>query len=159
MLRTILQDGDPLLRQRSLEVPAEEFGSEALLELIRDMWETMDHADGIGLAAPQIGVLNRIIIFGTPSNQCNDKLPTIPRTVLINPVLTIVFDDLIALPEGCLSVRDRTGEVLRYESVYYAGFDEFGEPVKGSADGWHARVLQHEYDHLDGILFTDHLKD
>ena len=149
--------GDPRLWQRSSEVTA--FDTRELHSLIADMEETMQQLDGAGLAAPQIGVGLRVVVFGFDSNQRYPDAGSVPRTVLINPVLTPLSDETEAGWEGCLSVPGLRGEVGRWKYLRYEGFDAEGERVEREVEGFHARVVQHEVDHLDGILYPMRMKN
>ena len=157
MIREVLRMGDPRLLQVAQEVSA--FGGVDLLNLIADMQDTMSHMDGAGLAAPQIGASLRVVIFGVSRNPRYPDADEVPQTVLINPVLE--FSDVETEDgwEGCLSVPGLRGLVARFCSVRYRGFDQFGTPLARSAEGFHARVVQHECDHLDGILYPMRMTD
>jgi peptide deformylase len=149
--------GDPRLRQVANAVIA--FDTPELHELIEDMFETMEAADGAGLAATQIGVMQRVMIFGVDSNARYPDAESVPMTVLINPEFSVAGDDVVSGWEGCLSVPGIRGYVPRNESIVYRGFDQFGEKIERDARGFHAVVFQHEYDHLDGILYPDRIVD
>lgn len=161
MIREILRMGDPQLLRASVAV--ERFGTPELAALVDDMFDTMRAADGAGLAAPQIGVPLRVVIFGyADPDQRNPRYPDappIPQTVLINPVLQPLSDDLEDGWEGCLSVPGLRGVVPRHARLRYTGFDLHGQPIDRVADGFHARVVQHECDHLDGILYPMRVRD
>ncbi len=135
----------------------EDFDTPELKTLIEDMFDTMAAADGAGLAAPQIGVPLRIMIFGIESNPRYPDAEPVPPTVLINPEFSVRDDSTVSGWEGCLSVPGMRGYVPRYRAVTYKGFDQFGEPVEREAEGFHAVVFQHEYDHLDGVLYPDRI--
>ena len=156
-VRKILRMGDPVLRQVS--EPVAEFGTAELDELIEDMLETMEAADGAGLAAIQIGVPKRIMIFGFESNARYPDVGPIPFTVLINPELIAFDDEMIGGWEGCLSVPDMRGFVVRRARIRYSGFDQQGMEIEREVDGFHARVFQHEFDHLNGVLYPDLIDD
>jgi len=157
MIRPILRMGDARLLQVSRAVT--EFNTPALDELIADMFETMRAADGAGLAAPQIGEAVRVVIFGFESNQrYPDALP-IPPTVLINPTIEPLTEILEDGWEGCLSVPGLRGVVPRILRLRYGGCDARGNAFSREAEGFHARVVQHECDHLDGILYPMRIKD
>ncbi len=160
MIRPILKMGDPRLLQRSQEVSA--FGTAELRALVEDMFDTMRAADGAGLAAPQIGVPLRLVIFGaaeeSPSPRYPDQ-PPVPRTILVNPVLQPLGDELEEGWEGCLSVPGLRGVVPRWRRLRYRGSDPDGRPIERTVDGFHARVVQHECDHLDGILYPMRVRD
>jgi peptide deformylase len=157
MIRPILRMGDARLLERSREV--EQFGSPELRALLDDMRETMIDAHGAGLAAPQIGVLLRVVIFGFEHNERYPDAEPVPYTELINPVLTPMGDEMEEGWEGCLSVPGLRGRVPRYTRLHYAGFDPEGRPIARDASGFHARVVQHECDHLDGILYPARIRD
>jgi len=157
MIRPVLRMGDPRLLQKSL--PVTDFNSTQLRELLADMRDTMAHLNGAGLAAPQIGVLQRVVIFGVKSNPRYPDVEDIPDTVLINPKITPVSHELEEGWEGCLSVPGMRGWVARYRHLIYTGFDEKGTPFKREVEGFHARVVQHECDHLDGILYPMRVRD
>jgi len=156
-VRTVLRMGDPLLLQRAQEV--EKFDTPELHALIRDMHDTMEAMDGAGIAAPQIGVSLRVVIFGVGKNPRYPDAEQVPYTVLINPVITFLDDDMEDGWEGCLSVPGMRGIVPRYSRVHYAGFDPYGQHIDRIASGFHARVVQHECDHLDGILYPMRIAD
>ena len=157
-IRQILRMGDPRLLRRS--EPVQVFDVPELGSLIDDMVDTMKAADGAGLAAPQIGVPLRVVIFGTdePIARYPDA-PPVPRTVLINPVLQPLGNEQEEDWEGCLSVPGLRGMVPRFRALRYMGSDQFGRPVHRTVDGFHARVVQHECDHLDGILYPMRVRD
>jgi peptide deformylase len=135
------------------------FGTPQLRELIADMRDTMVHLNGAGLAAPQIGVPLRVVIFGVSRNPRYPDAEEVPDTVLINPVITPLDDEMEEGWEGCLSVPGMRGVVPRFRRLRYRGFDELGNPIDRSVDGFHARVVQHEGDHLDGILYPMRIRD
>jgi len=160
MIRPILKMGDPRLLQRSQEVTA--LGTAELRQLIGDMFDTMDAADGAGLAAPQIGVPLRVVIFGSADGTPNPRYPNeppVPQTILVNPVLQPLGDEMEEGWEGCLSVPGLRGVVPRWRRLRYSGFDPDGQPIERTAEGFHARVVQHECDHLDGILYPMRVRD
>ncbi len=153
----ILRMGDPrLLRQAE---PVLEFNTPALDALIADMFDTMHAANGAGLAAPQIGVNAQLVIFGFKQNQRYPEAPPVPETVLINPVITPLSDETDENWEGCLSVPGLRGVVPRWSRVRYQGFDQFGNRIDREVDGFHARVVQHECDHLIGVLYPMRVTD
>lgn len=157
MIRDVLRMGDQRLMRRAQ--PVDDFGTPALAALIEDMRDTMRELSGAGLAAPQIGVDLRVVIFGGgPSPRYPDAL-AVPDTVLINPVLMPVTHEEEGGWEGCLSVPGLRGWVPRWTHLRYTGFDENGEPIDRIATGFHARVVQHECDHLDGILYPMRVRD
>jgi peptide deformylase len=156
-VRRILRMGDPNLLQVS--APVARFGTPALRALIADMTDTMAAANGAGLAAPQIGELLRVVIFGgAPSSRYPDA-GAVPWTVLINPVLEPLGPDQEEGWEGCLSVPGLRGRVPRYTRLRYAGYDERGKHFERQVEGFHARVVQHEVDHLDGVLYPQRMRD
>ena len=160
MIRPILKMGDPRLLLRSQEVTA--LGTAELRQLIGDMFDTMDAADGAGLAAPQIGVPLRVVIFGSADGTPNPRYPNeppVPQTILVNPVLQPLGDETEEGWEGCLSVPGLRGVVPRWRRLRYSGFDPEGRPIERTAEGFHARVVQHECDHLDGILYPMRVRD
>jgi len=157
MIRDVLRMGDPRLLEISRPVSA--FGTPELLALIADMRDTMAHLNGAGLAAPQIGMPLRVVIFGVTRNPRYPDAEEVPDTVLINPVITPIGKEMDEAWEGCLSVPGMRGVVPRFTQVRYRGFDESGVPIDRSVQGFHARVVQHECDHLDGILYPMRIGD
>jgi peptide deformylase len=157
MIREVLRMGDPRLLRRSDEIKS--FGTAELKELLQDMRDTMAHLNGAGLAAPQIGFNLRVVIFGVLANPRYPGVDEVPDTVLINPVLTPLDTALEDGWEGCLSVPGMRGLVPRYARLNYSGYDELGQRFERSVDGFHARVVQHEVDHLDGILYPVRIRD
>ncbi|BDB24429.1 peptide deformylase 1 [Cupriavidus sp. TA19] len=157
MIREILKMGDPRLLQVARKV--ERFNTPELRTLIEDMFDTMDHANGAGLAAPQIGVDLQVVIFGFDRNPRYPDAPMVPKTVLINPVLEMLSDEQEDGWEGCLSVPGLRGVVPRHVRLKYSGHDLMGNRIERIADGFHARVVQHECDHLQGILYPMRIKD
>ncbi len=157
MIREVLKMGDLRLLERSR--PVEAFGTPQLHELIADMRDTMAHLSGAGLAAPQIGVPLRVVIFGVTRNPRYPDAEEVPDTVLVNPVITPVGEEMEEDWEGCLSVPGMRGVVPRFKRLRYQGFDESGLPIDRSVEGFHARVVQHECDHLDGILYPMRMRD
>ena len=158
MIREILRMGDP--RLLTVAEPVRNFDTPELHALLEDMFETMRAANGAGLAAPQIGVPLRVVIFGyANTNVRYPDAPLIPETVLINPQLTMLDDVLEDGWEGCLSVPGLRGVVPRYAHLHYRGFDARGAPFERTVDGFHARVVQHECDHLDGVLYPMRVRD
>ncbi|MDR0933784.1 MAG: peptide deformylase [Burkholderiaceae bacterium] len=156
-VRPILKMGDPRLLRKSM--PVREFGTPELKALLDDMFETMTAADGAGLAAPQIGVPLKVVIFGFENNRDLPETHAIPKTVLINPVIRPVGDMVEEAWEGCLSVPGMRGVVPRWSKVHYEGFDQNGQHISREATGFHARVVQHELDHLEGILYPMRMRD
>ncbi len=157
MIREVLRMGDPRLLQRSAEV--ERFGTPELAALLEDMRDTMAHLNGAGLAAPQIGVGLRVVIFGVKANPRYPDAEEVPDTVLINPELMPLSDAMEEGWEGCLSVPGMRGWVPRWSELRYSGCDETGRRFERSVAGFHARVVQHECDHLDGILYPMRIRD
>ena len=156
-VREILKMGDPRLLR--IAKPVEHFDTPEMRELIADMFETMKHANGAGLAAPQIGVDLQLVIYGYDNNPRYPDAPPVPRTVLINPVITPLDAAEVDGWEGCLSVPGLRGVVPRFERIRYTGFDELGNAIDREADGFHARVVQHECDHLIGRLYPTRMRD
>lgn len=157
MIRDVLRMGDPRLLR--VAKPVEAFGTPALAALIADMRDTMRHLGGAGIAAPQIGVDLRVVIFGGAPTPRYPDASAVPDTVLINPVLTPLGEDEEGGWEGCLSVPGLRGWVPRWTALRYTGFDEHGGVIDRIAKGFHARVVQHECDHLDGILYPMRVRD
>ena len=157
MIREILRMGDPRLLRVS--EPVTRFDTAELRELLTDMFDTMYSADGAGLAAPQIGVGLRVVVFGFERNERYPDAPPVPKTILINPVIEPLGDSMQDGWEGCLSVPGLRGLVPRFERIRYRGFDERGTAIDREAEGFHARVVQHECDHLDGILYPMRVRD
>ena len=139
--------------------PVREFGTPQLRELIEDMFDTMAAARGVGLAAPQVGEDLQLVIFGVERNDRYPDAPTVPTTVLLNPVITPLSDEMEEGWEGCLSVPGLRGVVPRYWRIRYSGFDPDGQPIEREAEGFHARVVQHECDHLIGRLYPTRMRD
>jgi peptide deformylase len=157
-VREILKMGDPRLLRVAQAV--KEFDTPALRALIADMHDTMHAANGAGLAAPQIGVDLQLVIFGTDApNPRYPDAPPVPRTVLLNPVIEPLGDEEEEGWEGCLSVPGLRGVVPRHRRIRYTGFDEAGRPIDRVAEGFHARVVQHECDHLVGKLYPMRVRD
>ncbi len=156
-IRPILRIGDPRLRE--VANPVDAFDTPELHELIEDMFDTMGAADGAGLAATQIGVMKRVMIFGVDSNPRYPDAEQVPTTVLINPDFSVVSDEVAGFWEGCLSVPGMRGYVERRARIKYRGFDQFGMLIEREADGFHAVVFQHEIDHLNGILYPDRITE
>jgi peptide deformylase len=156
-VRTVLRMGHPLLNQ--IAEPVVEFETPELDTLIADMFDTMAAYDGAGLAAPQIGVGLRVVIFGVETNPRYPQAEPIPTTVLINPIIEPVGETVEEGWEGCLSVPGLRGLVPRYSRVRYHGYDQKGNAIVRDVIDFHARVVQHECDHLDGILFPHRIQD
>ena len=159
-VREILRMGDERLMRVALPVPDSMFGSAEMDELIVDLLDTMTAASGAGIAAPQIGIDVRVVIFGgTGKNPRYPDAPEIPFTVLCNPVLEPLDNERSAGWEGCLSVPGLRGQVPRFEHLRYSGRDAAGAEFVRVVDGFHARVVQHEVDHLDGVLYPRRVED
>ena len=157
-VHTILKMGDPRLLRQAQPVAA--FDTPELHRLVADLQETMLAAHGAGLAAPQIGVDLQVVIFGSGEhNPRYPEAPVVPRTVLINPVITPLSTEEEEGWEGCLSVPGLRGVVPRWRRIRYQGFDEFGRAIEREAEGFHARVVQHECDHLWGLLYPMRVRD
>lgn len=156
-IKTVLRMGDPVLLQQALPVKA--FDTPELHELIQDMQDTMQHMNGAGIAAPQIGVSQRVVIFGVGHNPRYPDAEQVPYTILINPVLKFIGEEIEDGWEGCLSVPGMRGIVPRYQRLHYKGFDQFGNVIDRLVSGFHARVVQHECDHLDGVLYPMRIQD
>lgn len=154
----ILKMGDPRLLR--VAQPVTQFDTDALHLLITDLLDTMRAADGAGLAAPQIGVDLQVVIFGSEApNPRYPQAPLVPRTVLINPVITPLSAIEVEDWEGCLSVPGLRGKVPRFDHIRYTGFDQYGDPIDREVSGFHARVAQHECDHLIGKLYPMRVRD
>ena len=156
-VREILKMGDPRLLR--VAQPVLEFGTAELQALVVDMQETMVAANGAGLAAPQIGVDLQLVIFGFQHNERYPEAPPLAMTVLLNPQITPLSDEEADGWEGCLSVPGLRGRVPRWARIRYTGFDLDGQPIEREADGFHARVVQHECDHLIGRLYPTRMRD
>jgi peptide deformylase len=156
-VRDVLKMGDPRLLEPAR--PVEDFAAPELTQLIVDMHDTMRALDGAGLAAPQIGGGLQVVIFGVSANRRYPDAESVPFTVLVNPVLTPLSDEMEEAWEGCLSVPGMRGLVPRYTALRYQGFDAAGQPIDRSVGGFHARVVQHEVDHLRGILYPMRIRD
>ena len=157
MIHPILKMGDPRLLK--VARPVEHFDTPELHALIADMFQTMAAAGGVGLAAPQIGVDLQLVIFGFDSSDRYPEAPPVPRTILINPVIAPLSDEMEDGWEGCLSVPGLRGVVPSHRAIRYRGFDPRGNPVDREAEGFHARVVQHECDHLIGRLYPSRIRD
>lgn len=156
-IKPVLRMGEPLLFAKA--EPVVTFDTPALHSLIQDMHDTMAQMNGAGIAAPQIGISLRVVIFGVGGNPRYPDAEQVPYTVLINPVLNPVGDVMEDGWEGCLSVPGMRGVVPRYTRLHYTGFDQYGQPIDRLVSGFHARVVQHECDHLDGILYPMRIQD
>lgn len=157
MIRDVLRMGDPRLLEKAQ--PVAQFGTPELVALLADMRDTMAHHNGAGLAAPQIGVALRVVIFGVHANPRYPRAEEVPDSVLINPVIEPLAADQEEDWEGCLSVPGMRGMVPRFRYLRYAGYDEQGRRFERMVEGFHARVVQHECDHLDGILYPMRIRD
>lgn len=156
-VRRVLKMGDPLLYKKA--EPVTQFNTPELDCLVADMFDTMTELNGAGLAAPQIGVSQRVVIFGVEANPRYPQVEPVPTTVLVNPLLTPIGNEMEDGWEGCLSVPGLRGLVPRHQNLRYTGFDQQGKPIDRTVTGFHARVVQHECDHLDGILYPLRLRD
>ncbi|HSE13279.1 MAG TPA: peptide deformylase [Rudaea sp.] len=157
MIREILKMGDARLLQ--VARPIETFGTPQLHALISDMFDTMHAAGGVGLAAPQIGVDLQLVIFGFEQSERYPDAPPVPRTILLNPRVIPLSEEMEEGWEGCLSVPGMRGAVDRYARIHYSGVDPEGRKIEREAEGFHARVVQHEYDHLIGRLYPSRIRD
>ncbi len=153
----VLRIGNPNLRR--VAEPVIDFANAELDDLIEHMWSTMALLGGVGLAAPQIDINKRLVVFGMQQSERYPEAPVVPRTVLINPVIEPLGTDMVDGWEGCLSVPGMRGLVPRHHAIRYTGRDERGEAIAREVQGFHARLVQHECDHLDGILYTDRMHD
>ena len=156
-VREVLKMGDPRLLEQSQ--PVSQFDSPALHELIRDMHDTMAALNGAGLAAPQIGVNLQLVIFGVEYNPRYPEAEQVPYTILINPELTPIGNEIEEGWEGCLSIPGMRGMVPRYKQLQYQGYDQYGQRIDRTVSDFHARVVQHECDHLIGILYPMRIQD
>jgi len=156
-VRDVLRMEQTVLREKAK--PVEDLASAVLKQHVADMKETMASKNGAGLAAPQVGVSRRVVIFGVDANPRYPDAEPVPFTVLVNPKLVMLTREVEEDWEGCLSVPGMRGVVPRYTKLRYTGFDENGDPIDRVAEGFHARVVQHEVDHLDGILYPQRMTD
>ena len=156
-IREILRMGNPVLLKEAEKVI--KFDTPEIHELIKDMIETMKDAEGAGLAAPQVGESIQLVIFGVDKNERYPEAEEVPFTVLINPVITPLTQDKEDDWEGCLSVPGMRGVVPRYKEINYKGFDQYGNEIDRDVEGFHARVVQHECDHLFGILYPSRIEN
>ena len=156
-IKEIIKMGHPLLLEKAK--PVTEFDTQELHKLVKDMIETMEGASGAGLAAPQVGEGIQLVIFGFEDNERYEEEEAIPFTVLINPIITPLTHETEDAWEGCLSVPGMRGLVPRFKKINYKGFDQFGKSVNRDVEGFHARVVQHECDHLIGMLYPLRIKD
>jgi len=154
-VKKVLRMGDPVLLQAA--EPVMKFNTQALSKLVNDLLDTMAKQDGAGLAAPQIGVSQQVVVFGLAANPRYPDEEVIPTTVLINPVIEALSDEMEDGWEGCLSVPGLRGLVPRYTHIRYSGFDQFGGKIEREVRDFHARVVQHECDHLDGVLYPQRM--
>ncbi|MFG0530150.1 peptide deformylase [Pseudomonas sp. yb_2] len=159
MIRDILKMGDERLLRIAPPVPEHMLGSAELQQLIDDMFETMRHVGGVGLAAPQIGIDLQLVIFGFERSERYPDAEAVPQTILLNPVITPTSSEIEDGWEGCLSVPGLRGVVPRFKHIGYQGIDPQGNPINRFADGFHARVVQHECDHLIGRLYPSRIQD
>jgi peptide deformylase len=156
-VKPVLKMGDPILLQQAK--PVEQFDTPALHALIQDMQDTMAALSGAGIAAPQIGVSLQVVIFGVGQNARYPDAESVPYTVLINPTLTPIGEDIEEGWEGCLSVPGMRGVVPRFKHLRYRGYDQFGVEIDRTVTAFHARVVQHEVDHLLGVLYPMRIRD
>ncbi len=155
--RRVLRMGNPdLLR---VSAPVEHFDTPELEALLTDLWDTMAARGGVGIAAPQIGVPLRVVVFESGADALRPERPAVPRTVLINPHLEPLGEEQESAWEGCLSVPGMRGLVPRWRHIRYSGRDEHGDVIEREVEGFHARVVQHECDHLDGVLYPQRMRD
>ncbi|MFI4984304.1 MAG: peptide deformylase [Rickettsiales bacterium] len=156
---TALLMGTPSLREVSLPIQPTDFGSPWLLELVQNLSDTQAHYGGVGIAAPQIGVNKRVILFGFEHTERYKDIEPVPITLLCNPEIKIIDPEEITMYEGCLSLANLRGPVSRPKAIAYSGFDQFGNKISRQVSDFHARLVQHEIDHLDGVLLIDRVKD
>ncbi|HCJ1069252.1 TPA: peptide deformylase [Legionella pneumophila] len=158
-MNTLLDKNNPILRQTAEPISESEYGSNWLKELIKTMFDIMADKGAVGVAAPQIGISKRVIVFGTNYTKRRKPEYPIPDTALINPSLKILSQEIQTGYEGCLNCGELMGEVPRAMDIEYSGFDIDGNRITKKASGLEARILQHEIDHLDGFLFLDRVED
>jgi peptide deformylase len=156
-IRQVLRMGDARLLKAA--DPVSHYDNDELRSLLADMRDTMLSLNGVGLAAPQIGISLNVVIFAVEQNSRYPDAETVPETVLINPVITPLSDKICEDWEGCLSLPGLTGLVPRYDHIRYQGYDEYGALIDRTVSGFHARVVQHECDHLNGILYPMRIRD
>lgn len=156
-VREVLKMGDPRLLR--IAEPVQVFDTLELKKLVIDLFDTMVATNGVGIAAPQIGVNLQVVVFGFEENVRYPDEDAVPETILVNPVITSLSEEMDELWEGCLSVPGLRGLVPRYKHIRYQGFDPEGRPIDREVQGFHARVVQHEYDHLVGRLFPTRIED
>ena len=159
MIREILKMGDPRLLRIAPPVPDTMIGTASMHSLIADMFTTMRDVGGVGLAAPQIGVNLQLLVLGFEHSERYPNAPAVPATVLINPVIEPLSQEMEEDWEGCLSIPDLRGAVNRYKRIAYRAVTAQGEPIESTAEGFHARIIQHEYDHLIGRLYPSRITD
>jgi peptide deformylase len=159
MVYKVVQLGHPALRQRSAEVDLKQVQSAKFQKLIDDMFATMRAYEGVGIAAPQIGLPIAVFCVEVRGNRRYPDMPNIPVYTVINPKLTITNKSKLKMMEGCLSIPDLRGDTPRAKAVRLEGFDRHGKPLDFEAKGFHARILQHEYDHLQGKVYLDRVED
>jgi peptide deformylase len=158
-IRTILKMGEPLLLQEASLVSPTSIATDEIQLIIQDLLDTMTAANGAGLAAPQIGVPLQIVVFGFEKNNRYPNEAPVPQTILINPIITPLSDEKVSGWEGCLSVPGLRGVVPRFVHIRYQGFDQHGHSIDRQVSGFHARVVQHECDHLIGKLYPMRVED
>jgi len=158
-IRPILKMGEPLLLQTAIQVPPEAIASNEIQDIIQDLLDTMKDANGAGLAAPQIGISLQIVVFGFEKNVRYPNEDPILETILINPIITPLSTEMENGWEGCLSVPGLRGSVPRYQQIRYQGLDSHGHIIDRTVSGFHARVVQHECDHLIGKLYPMRIED
>jgi|SRR5688572_8801237 len=158
-VREILRMGDPRLLRVAAPVAASEIGSAGFTQLLTDLFDTMAAAGGVGLAAPQIGENKQVVVFGFETSERYPDAEPVPRTILVNPVIDALTDEEDEAWEGCLSVPGLRGVVPRPTHVRYRGLDDRGQPIDREVSGFHARVVQHECDHLIGRLYPTRMRD
>jgi peptide deformylase len=158
-IKEILKMGNPVLRQRAEPVNSAELTCPIIIDLITDLQDTMAHYRGAGIAAPQIGVAKQVIIFGFSHNPRYPQAEPVPETILLNPEFAILSDEMETLWEGCLSIPGLRGAVARANKIHYWGLDQNGQVIDRIVTGFHARVVQHECDHLNGMLFPERMTD
>jgi len=158
-IKPVIKIGNPILSQLSDEIDAAFINEELKQGLIQDMFDTMEAENGAGIAAPQIGINKQVVIFGLDHNPRYPEAESVPMTVLINPIVTPLTDEKKAGWEGCLSVPGYRGLVERYTKIRYTGYDENGIKIDRVVDNFHAIVVQHEVDHLHGMLYVQRIKD
>lgn len=158
-IKSIIRLGNPILRKKSTSIKNEDFNSSWLLALVQDLWDSKAHYGGVGIAAPQIGVNRRVCVFGFEHSERYKHVDPIPYTVLCNPEIIIIDKTESEMIEGCLSVDSLRGPVSRPVEIEYSGYDAYGNSIKRQVKDFHARLVMHEVDHLDGIVFIDKVTD